>query len=77
MPRLYPDLRKRMHAMHIDREYLASKIGISPNSVSRRMCGLYPWTLDEAYKVLDVLRLDESELGNYFTRGGYKKWQDS
>jgi len=70
MPRLYIDIRQRCREMGIDLAYLAEKTGISKNSMARRMTGKLPWTLDEAYTILDVLKLSPDHLIKLFPRGG-------
>lgn len=63
-------LRRMLAASDIDEECLARKLLRGRKYISTRMMGHMPWTLDECYQILDLLRLPHSELPNYFPRGG-------
>lgn len=63
-------LRGRMMEMGVDAQWLGRKIGLSPSSFSHRMTGRSPWKSDEMYKILDLLRLPETDLAMYFPRNG-------
>ena len=49
---------------------LAKAIGICPASLSSRINGKKPFTLDEMYQIMDKLKLPYSELHTYFPKNG-------
>lgn len=68
---LHRKLRGAMMARKITHEELAYILGMSATSVSNRMRGIYSWSVDEAWKVLDVLDIhDPAMLGVLFPSCG-------
>lgn len=64
-------LRGALTAAGYDQSELADILGISPTSVSNRMRGKYPWTISEAWAVLDLIGVsDPAQLGTYFPPAG-------
>lgn len=63
-------LRAAMLGAGYKQSEVAEKIGISPVAFSRRMNGKYPFSLDEVYKLLELLKLPSSEIHTYFPKGG-------
>lgn len=59
-----------MMAADIDQKYLARKLLLSPKCVSQRMTGKCPWRMDEAYAIMDLLRLPYNQLADYFPPKG-------
>ena len=50
---------------------VADALGISPTSVSNRMRGKYPWTVDEAWQIMSLLGISSRDmLGLLFPPGG-------
>ena len=45
---------------------LAPLIGLSPQSFSQRKRGTAPWTLDEAFKILEILEIEPCEIARCF-----------
>lgn len=70
MARLYRQLRGRLLAEGIDAPYLAEKLHVHPNTLSRAMTGKRSFTLSECYTILDLINEPESKLIDYFPKGG-------
>lgn len=68
--RRYRKIRARMQELDVDGRWLARQLGWSPQSLSNRMCCRNQWGMDEAYKVLEVLRVPASEIHVYFPPDG-------
>lgn len=68
MPKRYRKLRAAMVEFGIDRDYLAEKLGVSPNTIDCRFSGRYPWTDDEEYAVLDILNEPDEKKHVFFPR---------
>ena len=66
----YGKLRGKMREKGIKGNYLARKMGTTPQSVSHRMTGKSPWRMDEMYNVLSMLGEPDSKLSEYFPRNG-------
>ena len=66
----YKFLSGRLRQLDIRQEDLGRILGINATSVSHRMCGRTPWTLDEAYTVLGLCGADSSEFHIYFPPTG-------
>lgn len=62
----YRFLSGRLKQLGIRQSDLADVLGLNGASVSHRMCGRSPWTLDEAYLVLDLCKAEPSEFHLYF-----------
>lgn len=60
------ELECMMRRKHVKRKHIADGLGLSVNAISVRMRGKVPWALDEAYKILDIMGLPQSEIFNYF-----------
>lgn len=69
-PKLYKKLRARMVEAGCDGGRLAELVGITKSTLSRKLCGHLCWTLDEAYRVLAVLRVRPELIGEYFPPEG-------
>ena len=66
----YVKLRGKMREKGINGDYLARKMGTTPQSVSHRMTGKSPWRMDEMYNILSMLGEPDSKLSEYFPRNG-------
>ena len=44
----------------------AEKIGITPNSVSRKLNNIHEWSQSEICKSMEILDLSISDIGEYF-----------
>lgn len=73
MTRLYRTLRWYMLDADVDTEWLARKLGMSRQSLSLRFNNKVAWRLDEMYKILDILNLPYTELGNCFPKDGISR----
>ena len=63
---MYEKLRDEMKRSGISQEYLELQLHVSTSYVSKRLRGIVEWGVDEAYKVLDILRIPYSQLQEYF-----------
>lgn len=70
MARPHAKLRGAMMARDIDQKDLARKLLRGTDYVSRCMQGKHPWTLDEAYAIMALLRLPYDQLADYFPPKG-------
>lgn len=70
LPKPHIKLRGALAAADIDQQYLARKLLLSPKCVSQRMTGKYPWTLDEVYTILDLIRVPHDQMAAYFPPRG-------
>ena len=68
--KLYIDLRGLLKANDYTQGQFARASGIPIGTLRDRLCGKYPWTLDEAYKVLDFFRVPHNQLHLIFPPGG-------
>ncbi|MEM5775791.1 MAG: helix-turn-helix domain-containing protein [Anaerolineaceae bacterium] len=59
-------LRGEMQANDIDIPYLAHLLGGSESSIGRRLRGTIPWTLDEMYQIMDILRWPHERMHEMF-----------
>lgn len=66
----YIDLRNALRDAGITHAALAAELGISETSMSFRFSGRYPFTLEEAYKILDLLERPYSDLPRLFPKDG-------
>ena len=66
----YVKLRGKMREKGINGNYLARKMGMTPQSVSYRMTGKTSWRMDEMYNILSMLGEPDSKLSEYFPRNG-------
>lgn len=62
----YRFLSGRLRQLGLRQSDLGAALGLAEASVSHRMCGRSPWTLDEMYKTLEVCRAQPEELHVYF-----------
>lgn len=72
---LIPDIISLAALARNDRraEDIANVLGKSNSYVSSRMNGRYPWTLDDAYIILDFLNLEAADILKYFPPTEKKK----
>lgn len=66
MSRPHAKLRALMIDRDVDCEYIARKLLRGVTYVSQRMMGHKPWTLDECYQIMDILRVSRDQLTIYF-----------
>ena len=63
-------LRGALVAADIDEAYIARKLQSGVPYVSQRMMGKKPWPMDEAYKIMDMIRAPYDQLAAYFPPKG-------
>ena len=66
----YVKLRGKMREKGIKGNYLARKLGTTPQNISHRMTGKTPWRVDEMYNILSMLGEPDGKLSEYFPRDG-------
>lgn len=79
MPRkinLYRRLRSRMVQLDIDQHYLGDCIRMKASSVSSRLTGKVPWSIEECYEVCRVLEIPLTEIPLYWPPNGVEKDQN-
>ena len=70
MARPHAKLRGALAAADVDQQYLARKLLLSTKCVSQRMTGKHPWTVDEVYTIMDLLRIPYDQMAVYFPPKG-------
>ena len=73
MAKPFYKLRFALGEMDITQQELGKLIGRSQAYVGRRLAGTASWTIEDAYRILDAIGVDESRLGEFFPRIGKKK----
>ena len=63
-------LRGALMERDIDEAYLARKLQRSVTYVSQHMMAHKPWPMDEAYKIMDMIRAPYDQLPVYFPPKG-------
>lgn len=66
----YPKLRGAMRERDILQSDLAQHLGLVTQAVSHRFTGITPWTIPEAYKTLDYLRIPCDRIAEFFPPNG-------
>lgn len=66
----YRKLRALMLELGHDQTTLAKRTGMTRQQISDRMTGKVPWTLDEVYRVCDVLCIEAKDIKQYFPPRG-------
>lgn len=67
---MYRYLAGRLRQLGLQQIDLGRELGLCPTAVSHRFTGRTPWTIEEMYKVLDLIGADPEELHVYFPRDG-------
>lgn len=66
----YFKLRQQLFALGMTQEELCREIGKGQQYMSHRLTGKKPFTVDEAYKILEILDIPDSRLTEFFPKGG-------
>lgn len=66
----YFKLRQQLFALGLTQEELCREIGRGEQYVSFRMSGKKPFTVDDAYKILELLEIPDSRFTEFFPKGG-------
>lgn len=66
----YKRLRAAMSAAGVTGQDIARRLDCSGNTISARMTGRVPWSMSDAYMVLDMLSLPSDQIYTYFPPGG-------
>ena len=67
---MYRYLHGRLWRLGIRQSDLGKILGICASSISHRMTGRTPWTIDEMYKILNLLDEPPDKLHVYFPSTG-------
>lgn len=59
-------IKGRIAELGLKQGDIASKLGLSPATVSQKINGLRPMSLDEAEKIADILRIPDSQFKEFF-----------
>lgn len=70
MARKYQKLRTALFEAEIDQATVAYKLKRSSRYVSERMTGKYPWTVEDAYLILEMLEEPKERLTELFPPAG-------
>ena len=62
-------LKGRMRELGIVQKDVADRLNISPPTVSQKLNGVRPMSLDEARKLAELLKIDSADFGSYFFAG--------
>lgn len=66
----YRYLRGRLKQLGIEMDELSARMALSPPSLSRRFNCYIPWSIREAYQLMDIIGAAPEELYIYFPKGG-------
>lgn len=69
-PPKYANLRGILAQKGIRLYELADEIGKNPTTVSNKLTNRTPITLEEAYRILELLEIPASEIYEFFPPGG-------
>ena len=67
---MHQKLRKKLKELEIDQVYLAEKLDLARETVSRRMTGKLAWTSTEMYIIMNLIREPHEKLHEYFPESG-------
>lgn len=71
MPRVrFAKLRGAIKGAEMDHAYVAEHLNRSAFYVSRRFCGHEPWSQDDQYAMMDLLRIPYDQMHIYFPKDG-------
>lgn len=70
MIRKFRVLRGQMAAEGLTQADVARKLLVSPDTISNKMRGIYSWTLEEMYALMDLLDWPYDRMHELFPRGG-------
>lgn len=59
-------IKGRIAELGLKQGDIASKLGLSPATVSQKINGLRPMSLDEAEKIADILRIPDHQFKEFF-----------
>ena len=58
--------KAKMREKKFTGQTLAPLLGLSPQSLSQRKRGTVPFTLDEAFKILEIFEVEPCEIARFF-----------
>lgn len=66
----HTEIRAQMVRRGMKGPDLAGKLGVSDSTISAKLCGRTPWTVDEMYYIMDLFHIPYAELHIYFPKNG-------
>lgn len=66
MPYDYSKLVGRIVELFQTRKNFAKSLGVSPNTLSNKLTGVSPFSQDEIFSCIDLLRIKPEEIQDYF-----------
>ena len=73
MTRPFKLLRTKLFEADINQIYLAELMGRSETYITNRMTCKYPWSQQDMYFIMDLLKITYSEMYIYFPKNGRMK----
>ena len=70
MEALYSELRRACKVRGITYDDISKRLSIGTTTVSNKINGKFPWTQEEMYALLDMLREPYRKMHLYFPPGG-------
>lgn len=70
MAKPYSKLRHAMDDADLEREDICRALGKSTTYVAQRFQRKYPWTIEDAYTILQLLQIPEGMMTEFFPKGG-------
>jgi transcriptional regulator with XRE-family HTH domain len=70
MIRKFRVLRGQMAAEGLTQADVARKLLVSPDTISNKMRGIYSWTLDEMYTLMDIINWPYDRMHELFPKDG-------
>ncbi len=67
----YAKLKGKMCEEDMKQAEICQKLGKSQTWMTNRLTGVGCFTVDDGYRILDILRVPHSEFTEYFPPGGY------
>ena len=59
-------IKKRMSEIGMTQAELAKEIGIATPTMCQKINNIRPFSLEEAERVADILKIDDKDFGKYF-----------
>ena len=67
---MYRYLSGKLRQLDIRHKDLANILDMSAASVSHRFVGRIPWSIEEMYQIMDLIKAPYDQLHIYFPKGG-------
>ncbi len=67
---MFKKLKTIMFANDVDQKRLQKELDRSQTYITARMMGRKPWSIEEIYKLCDLLEISYEQISVFFPRGG-------